>query len=813
MMRLRCLLSLLRNIFALIGVLACLFGLYGVKLMMDQYQLTPHQLAVKLVQKAGMDAPWMTELLRPAEKHPDYQQVGRIHNQLRPRILFAGVAPVERLRQRYREDSAYRDQVNGLSRASGYLPKAVAWAAGENRSSGHFALKQLQQVGVSDVSATGSYGNGLELALAYDLLGDLPQVAAEEWQTVGLKLRAFLRDALTVLDGGSASLWHGRMQLASSAWVAAVALGSDTAKDADLVSRVQAHFHESLRSIELTEGWPEGYNYWINNRAYPFALACLAHLNGVEAPAFNQRIRTVLERVGLWMIHGVEPQGRFHLFADSGPRNDLKDETQRVIDLIYLATGKPVFREYSRYLSSLHGREAYYRGYRWALPLFRGLNDAAESPDHATLAGLAPYLSKAELFGKGSFNQLFARSGWDDEATFLSFQAGDNFTHHGHYQAGHFTLNKAGESLAITSGSYGGWTDPHRLHYYLRTVAANSLLVLKPEEQVAPNRFFEINVAAGGQRIVMPTGSAITSLADWRANLGQGRHYEGATLKRYAYQPEDYVYAEADLTRAYNSSVYDENGDGGKVAAVNRQLLYLPAADILLVYDQVTATDPKYTPKWLLHSRTKPRSRTETVLQGQAKNGILETRDERLTVVGEKARLTLFPLLPKARVVRKVGGLDYRFYVETDGDDSDLDGLNMDIGAKEQTWFDNGLWRLEMQPEKAQQSVNFLVALVPRLQADAPVATPDLVEGDGVDGLVVGDKHVLFNRHQQGRNPLRYTLKADGGPQLVFGVAANRDYLLRVAGRREPLRSSDQGVLAFDLTGIPAGSSLELLEQ
>ena len=108
------------------------------------------------------------------------------------------------------------------------------------------------------------------------------------------------------------------------------------------------------------------------------------------------------------------------------------------------------------------------------------------------------------------------------DATFISFHAGDIFTHHGRYDAGHFTLFK-GALLAINSSTYGGgFMSPNRLDYSIRTVAKNSRLITRPGERVHPNRFFPTNEAGGGQRIVSPTGSRIRSVQDVRRNLDMG---------------------------------------------------------------------------------------------------------------------------------------------------------------------------------------------------------------------------------------------------------------------------------------------------
>ena len=436
----------------------------------------------------------------------------------RPRILFKDPGQVETIRNRYRTDSKYRAQVDRWTQG------ASAWLCTGKTEPGLKAMESLLNLTPVLPKAHGQYGNGLSMAMQYDFLSDHPGWTHEKRRSLNAKLREYVNHVLTILDGDSASMWHGRFTLACAGWAAAAALDIDREADKAMLGRTQSHFLNAVEAVELTEGWPEGYTYWINNRAYPFVLACLAHLNSVEAPAVNRRIRRVLTRVGLWTVYGTEPNHRFVLFGDTGPRNDLKDETQRVVDLIALATGDDVFKAYSRYIEGRYNRRGYYRGYRWSKPVFRGLPDLDFTAEEA-LADLSVYngrLPTSEVFGKGALGHVFIRSGWGPEDTFIFFAAGHTFTHHGHYQAGHFSITKQ-VPLAIKSGTYGSVFSSHRLNYYIRTVAANSLLVLKPKEAVKPNRFFTEAVSDGGQRIVIPTGSAITDVKDWRENPYSGK--------------------------------------------------------------------------------------------------------------------------------------------------------------------------------------------------------------------------------------------------------------------------------------------------
>ncbi|MCB1778220.1 MAG: hypothetical protein KDI50_12370, partial [Candidatus Competibacteraceae bacterium] len=534
----------------------------------------------------------------------------------------------------------------------------------------------------------------------------------------------------------SASLWHGRSSLAAIAWLCAVVLDpSDSVERQQLIARAQGHFLETVKALTLTEGWPEGYNYWINNRAFLIALAGSAYLNGLEDSRYADQVRKALRRVGYWTIYATRPDQRIEGLGDEGPRVDLNNETRRVIDLIAQATRDPVLAGYSLYLERLHGRESYFRDYRWGFNLF---NDPMITPvGGGTLAGFNGLLPTAELFGADSFNLAYIHSDWSPNATFISFRAGDTFTHHGHYDAGHFSLFK-GAPLAINSSSYGTFFGRNRLNYAIRGVAKNTLLILRPGEKVRPNRFFDDNVADGGPRVVIPTGSVIDSLQDWLGSRSKGLHLEGGRLERFEHQEGEYTYLAADLTAAYNNPEHDEGGWGGKVEQVRRQLLYLQDEDRLLIRDRVRTVQPDFVKKWLLHTVERPEIAKLRILKGHRDNGILESGSDVAQVQNGRGWLTVQRILPEDAVIRLVGGRDYQYYVEADGDETELDGVNFVEGASSKPWFDIGLWRMEIQPGGLRQDDTFLVVLTPAL-GEPRLARAARVALDQVGSGVVTD--------------------------------------------------------------------------
>ncbi|MGQ9750835.1 hypothetical protein, partial [Desulfosoma sp.] len=284
-------------------------------------------------------------------------------------------------------------------------------------------------------------------------------------------------------------------------------------------------------------------------------------------------------------------------------------------------------------------------------------------------------------------------------------------------------------------------------------------LVLRPGEKVQPNRFFKQNIADGGQRLTMPTGSAVLSVQDWNNNLHKGHHYEGGRILAFHHDEAGrWTYVSADLTDAYNNTRYDENSAGGKVRWVRRTLVYLGDMDVLITYDDVHSTRPEYTKKWLLHAWNKPKTAHEKVLKGQPDNGILESRDTSAVIEHDGAFLNIHVLWPERPILRKVGGPDYRYYVEVDGDDRSLDGVNMVEGADEKPWYDAGLWRLEVQPHVPRLHDRFLVVLKPSLQRGGPMddLTLRLLPAQEATAVQVGRTCVLFAEDPAGTRRFSY---------------------------------------------------------
>lgn len=761
--------------------------------------LMPRQVFVKALEHYNIQSPIVSNLLKPDQKFVNLPLDGEV-KLTHPRIVLPELAngssesihPVikDRISKYQAQKYVYYSPMCGKS---DMLPMVVCWLTNKDPDVLVKIISAMRRFSLNKPSADTVYSNGWELALAYDLT--YSALNASDRRDIEKKLVIALNDTLSNLDEDFAALWHGRATHAAIAWICAVVLSDQYVDNLSLLrQRAQGHFLTVLNGLAYTEIWPDGYNYWIQNRAFLFALAASAYINGLEYASHKDHIINIMRRVGYWHIYATRPDNRVEGFGDEGSRVDLKEETQRVIDLIAQMTRDPLLAGYSKYLSYLHKADGYYRHYTWGILLFK--DPSIPALGNGSLVSLEPFLKKAEIFGKNATNYVYLRSGWGADDTFISFKAGHSFSHHAHYDAGHFTIFK-GSPLATNSSTYKGFFSDHRLNYAIRTIAKNSLLILKPHEKVRPNRHFKNNVADGGQRLTLPTGSAITSMDDWLKNYKQGKHLEGAELLHFSAKENEFYYIDTDLTPSYNNTVFDENGVGGKVKDVRRQLLYLPAEDQLLIYDQVVSTQDSYIKKWLLHTVNEISVANPTVLKGSMHNGILQSSADHAVIKNGRGFLKVKRFLPENAVIRLVGGKDYQYYVEDDADETLLDGKNYNQDASDASWFDVSMWRMEIQAQVPAQKTEFLIALSPSIN-DAPTdeITAIKIKGDVAYGLRSKESIVLFVK-AQGPQPITLNIEEPIRRIIVVGASANA---LLITDKGEHLiGQAEDGVILFGL--------------
>ncbi len=499
---------------------------------------------------------------------------------------------------------------------------------------------------------------------------------------------------LNELDDNNLSLWHSRFNKGNEAFIIASVIFE---QNSELYHQAFQHYWRSFQAIQLTEGWPEGYNYWINSRALTFVLASSAFLNSSLDKSKQQAMLATLNRVALWHIYMTRPDHRIAAIADEGPRVDLKDESKPVIDMLAKLTGNRLIASYANYIQSIHGADSYYKHHRWLMPL---LYDPSIKPlfqAKASLSGFAHYLPLTDIFGKGFYNQVVIRQGWQDSDSYIQFRAGDHFTHHQHNDVGHFSFFK--KNLIIgDSATYTDMKSDNRLYYSLRSLSKNTLQLLdKTPENKQPNRFFHKNINAGGQRLPLPTGSEINSKAHWLKLIKKEGELKKSTLIRVVIKERFYLF-EFNISAAY----FSKEDDRHKKERTNiiRSFLYLVEQDSLIVYDQLFNLAADISPATLLHVKNLPQIIKSNEQAGATTHYLL----------GEMGDVSLSYLLPEDNQAEwsKGGGLvnqiDY-YHQGSLVSESYFDENNI------KPWFDNIAHRIKTMASNPGKNVEFLAII------------------------------------------------------------------------------------------------------
>ena len=741
-----------------------------------------------------------------------------------PRLVFSpigtpGARTFQTVRDLYNANSGNNPLNNELSwwMTSGptdYISQASRYVLTGNLSYAQSALDQMYGSSLSYGGSEGGALTGAQWALAYDWIHDAwegtspPPNLSTKLANIGSKISTFTGSALNDLDGNGPSLWHGRASLGAVAWVCALSL-PDTPTYDSYRSRAWGHWQQALKATHSSGGWPEGPTYWATNRGVNFPLAYQSYVSAVTgspALAVSDPVED-LRQMGLWMAYSLRGDGSFNRYGDVASQVVISNGTiGKSIDYYAQATGDPALAAFAEHARD-YRNPLYYSGYQWMMPVtydYSIAKPAGYNPANPR-DSLGPALPNAAVFGRDSMGFVVMRQGWSFGDTQISFKAGDYLAHHGHYDQGTFTLFK-GAKLVINSGGYGPYFGDHRLNYYVRTVSKNGILIQRPGElwtppSVSPPGGFAND---GGQRIVQATGSSVRSYEQWQANKTSGWNYESGDITAFDNVDGAYSYVASDITRAYNSTLYDSEWQGGKVSLVTRQLVYLQDADVLIVFDRVNSTDPSYKKKWLLHTPNKFVGGTEVVAVGNASNGIIEVdgdtiADDVLTMTNSGAKLFLQVLLPASYTVNKVGGQSYRYYVEDDGDDSDgYDGTNHD-DYPEQSWHDYGNWRIEVSPKAANNFDTFLNVLTPRIGTTGSVDLAEVLRADALATVMkVGGQVVGFGTTGPIDADLTYSLGGGGSfDHLIVDLDAGGYYKVTGESGYQVAAANEAGVARF----------------
>ncbi len=299
---------------------------------------------------------------------------------------------------------------------------------------------------------------------------------------------------------------------------------------------------------------------------------------------------------------------------------------------------------------------------------------------------------------------VYARSSWDEDATYFFFKCGDRFTAHQHLDVGHFLIYKH-EELAGDGGHYDAFGSTHDVNYYLRTLAHSTILVHDPCETWSGIRAGVVTGNDGGQAHNWPHhNGAVTDPKQW---LRDRNLYDIADIVAFE-DTGDYVYVAGDCTRAYASR---------KLSCFTRQIVFIRPGTFV-IFDRVCSTKPEYKKTWLLQAMKLPM-----------------TESDWLIVTNGKGRLFVQILLPENPAIRSAAGTDLYAYGGHDYPP------RRDTGPAPEC-------RIEVSPREPRAMDCFLHVLTATGAEVTTVEKAAAVVGDGQVQVVLGASALTFAMDQ-----------------------------------------------------------------
>jgi len=173
-----------------------------------------------------------------------------------------------------------------------------------------------------------------------------------------------------------------------------------------------------------------------------------------------------------------------------------------------------------------------------------------------------------------------------------------------------------------------------------------------------------------------------------------------------------------------------------------------------------------------------------------------------LTMTNGQGKLFLQTLLPASYSVAKIGGADYRYYVEADGNDANgRNGVCYDVDVTD-NYSDPADWRIEISPDTPSTFDTFLNVLTPRDSATAAVTAGELLRNDAtVTVMELGRRVVGFGTTGHIGPSFAYFVDSGGTfSHLLVDMTPGMLYRISDGGSSWTANADSQGVLRFSET-------------
>jgi hypothetical protein len=625
-----------------------------------------------------------------ADRHP----VPREH----PRLLGSREELKELAGERV---AAYQRMVavahqSGGDNYSKVISMALACAIGEDRPLGQAAVQRAMQL-VNGPIRRGHTPFGTDLALCaivYDLCYDCwtEEQRAQCHDYMNRTVEANVRSETGVFHNG----WYGYKNWGVG--LASYATYYENPRAREFLRVLEDDWHNrAAPALELAGaggGWAEGYytNYFL----YEWLFFCEAarHCEGIDyyadAPHFfrHRAVASMFETypgIGIYNSRRSIPMGDGGGRTFGGDRDKVLSARRILVNHFRDDPDHQVVHSFNETTPRSSVGNYAYKDFLWR-------DDTVPPGDlkDFRLSHISP--------GPG---YVYARSSWNEDATYFFFKCGDRFTSHQHLDVGHFLIYKY-EELAGDGGHYDEFGTTHDVNYHLRTIAHSTILVYDPTETWPGIRAGTVTGNDGGQHHNWPHHNGVA--ADPTQWQGERDLYDIADLLAF----EDtgaYVYVAGDGTRAYASR---------KLSCFTRQIVFLRPGTFV-IFDRVRATRPEFKKTWLLQTMKPP-----IALSG------------RLVVTNGKGRLFLQTLLPENPEVRLVSGAALYTY----GDRSYPPSRNTGPAPE---------CRIEVSPSRPNTMDYFLHVLTATAADVADVPSATVTAGDRQVEVKLGPVGITFN--------------------------------------------------------------------
>ena len=448
------------------------------------------------------------------------------------------------------------------------------------------------------------------VSIAYDWLYNCPAFGAVEKEEVRGRIASWTRDCIHQLETDDDLFNNHTWYHLRAVYLAGLALHGEHEDAKSWLDFADRFWRERLEeAVAMFEGgWHEGLSYSSRATMLNLAMWLAAHQSASEPREWpfarlHQQGGDWLNKFTSFYAAQVYPDGTLARYGDlpvfiTGGGWD----NSRLFMI--------VAREYRNPLAAWIVSNAARGGqdllplHIWYYLLWYDPSVKAEPPSES--------VERSVRLNPGTYDLFFMRSGWDEDATVVSFHAGDWFGSHDHLDAGHFSIFRNGW-LALDAGVYTPMESNHYVNFYSRTLAHNSLLIHDPSERFQIPHSSGVEVFNdGGQRAVVSLGGRSTqdnsTVAHWKRNRLAGSHFERSTVLHY-FAGDTLDFVAADITIAYNSDIFSAYGanfrNSPKVSQVVRSLAFLRPSTVV-IYDRILAKDPAFTKTWTLNTANEP---------------------------------------------------------------------------------------------------------------------------------------------------------------------------------------------------------------